>query len=484
MSGQQATAPIPADPEKLQAEVERLRRRLAEAGIDDEGGAAPPRERRQRWRAVLSAVLVTLAVLLAPVSAVAVWASQEINNPDVYTARMSAVIDDQSVRDAISRRASDAVLARVDLDAVAQEAAQLIGENRNLNERQSAAVGFLADSAASAATNLITEQIGSLVNSAEFESIWLAASATAQESLVAWLSGDDDRALQIQGDSLVVDISEVLTEVKQRLTDRGVGLADRIPTDTEATFVLVQSDAIGSIQTGYSLLSTLGVWLPVLVVALAVAGILLARRRRNALLGAGIGLLIVASLALMAMAVVSATYKRALPDEVDPAAVGAVFDAMLTPLVGLLWAGFAIAVIIIVAASLMGRGRFATDTRGRLAAAGGSARGVLAGWGADLSGIRSWAVPAATGLRIAAVAVAVVVLMLIPLKTVSAVLWTALGLVFALVVIEILAGGEREPAPAPGGSAAAGDGPESAAVGSGPAAGGGSVPAADKAEQS
>lgn len=66
-------------------------------------------------------------------------------------------------------------------------------------------------------------------------------------------------------------------------------------------------------------------------------------------------------------------------------------------------------------------------------------QGQLAQWGASMTGARQWVGGNAGGLRIGAALLAVAYLVLVRYKTVSLVLWTTVGLLVALFVIQIFA---------------------------------------------
>ena len=83
-----------------------------------------------------------------------------------------------------------------------------------------------------------------------------------------------------------IQLGPIVAEVKQRLVDRGVGIASAIP-EVDRTIVVAQSDSLATIRVVYSLAVTLGWWLPVLMLLFFVAGIAFARRKATAVLGSG-----------------------------------------------------------------------------------------------------------------------------------------------------------------------------------------------------
>src|SRR5512133_2805717 len=82
--------PNNGDDEQAQAaELERLRLRAAEleaqvaAAAEGQTGSKIPVS-RDRWRTIVATCLIVVACLLAPLSVVSVWASQQISDTDRY----------------------------------------------------------------------------------------------------------------------------------------------------------------------------------------------------------------------------------------------------------------------------------------------------------------------------------------------------------------------------------------------------------------
>ena len=55
-----------------------------------------------------------------------------------------------------------------------------------------------------------------------FADFWVTANTRAQAALVRLLQGDDTGAISLQGDQVVLDVSQVIEQVKQRLVARGL----------------------------------------------------------------------------------------------------------------------------------------------------------------------------------------------------------------------------------------------------------------------
>ncbi|MGO8609871.1 hypothetical protein ACC848_43725, partial [Rhizobium johnstonii] len=79
-------------------------------------------------------------------------------------------------------------------------------------------------------------------------------------------------------------LGEIVARVQDRLVDQGVGIAGVIPT-VDRVVIIGTGDNVALLRTVYALAVAVGWWLPLIVLALFVGGILIARRRSTAVLG-------------------------------------------------------------------------------------------------------------------------------------------------------------------------------------------------------
>src|SRR5690606_29151063 len=100
--------------------------------------------------------------------------------------------------------------------------------------------------------------------------------------------------------------------------------------------------------------------------------------------------------------------------------------------------------VLFLAGLVLGENRGARGLRSLPVAAAASIQRGLASLGLRMDGVRSWVAAEATGLRIAVAMAAVVFVMLQRYKTPDLILWTTVGLLVALFVIQILVSGVEE----------------------------------------
>ena len=116
---------------------------------------------------------------------------------------------------------------------------------------------------------------------------------------------------------------------KQDLVAHGFKLASSIPPVTP-TLALFQGKDLGKAQSQYRLLEDLKVVLPILALVLIVAGVYAARGRRNALVGAGLGLAASMLVLGIGLEIFRSVYLSSVPSNVLPSdAAAAVWDALV-----------------------------------------------------------------------------------------------------------------------------------------------------------
>lgn len=424
---------------RLQAEVDRLQGELAVA--TSAPGASAPRQSKHRMRSFWSALLIIVACILAPLSVVAVWAKGEVTDTDRYVATVAPLASDPAIQQAISTRVTTEINNAIDLPALTQEAIGTLTENRDLNPRQQAALQALAGPLDSGIESFIGNEVDAVIQSDQFAAFWTQANTKLSQQLNAALTGEDQSgALQLQGDEIVLNVGDVVAQVKNQLVAKGFTVAEKIPA-VDTTMVLYESNSLTQIQTAYSLLNTLGFWLPIVAAILALVGVAVANTPRKAVLGLGIGLTIAMAVSALLYQIGRAALIDKLPPESSASAATVLLDTVSYFLRQALWAGAVAGVLLILAAIFTGPTRLAVGVRGLFVRAAAAIQGQLASWGATMNSVRGFVAAQATGLRIAATIAALAFVLIQRYKTPGLVLWTTVGLLVVLFVIQILASG-------------------------------------------
>lgn len=419
--------------EELQAEVARL---------EEQVHAQPTVPTGSRWRAFWSAVCITLACLLAPLSIVAVWAKGEVTDTERYVATVGPLASDPTIQQAVADRVTTEVLGYLNIEELTQEAISTITSNRDLTPQQTAALTALAGPLDSGIEGFVGDKVTEIVQSDAFEATWVEANTRASGRLNQVLSGDNTGPVSIQGNDVTLDLGQVVAQVKQALIDKGFTVAEKIPT-VDTQMVIFQSDDLPAAQRAYAALNTLGLWLPIIAIVLALIGVVAARHRHKAVVGLGIGLTLSSLVSGALVAIGRTEYLTALPDGVNAGAATILFDTVTYFLRQTLWAALAAGIVLILAGILTGRSRFATGVRGLCVSAAAAIQGQLASWGAGMDSARSWVGGNAGGLRIGATLLAVAYVAFVRYKTVSLVVWTTVVLLVVLFLIQIFASDKK-----------------------------------------
>jgi hypothetical protein len=426
------------------AELERLRAELAElrareqaddtaegAGPGDADGGRRHRGRNGlRWVAV--AVLVVLAAQLTIVAVVARYARGQVLDTDKYVATMAPVGRDPAVQRAVSARVSDAVLDRIDVRDVAQQA---MGKLTELGAPE--IVQGLAIPIANQVENFVREQVDQFVHSDKFLQLWDQANRRAHGRVVAVLTGKGRGAVEIEEGRVTLDLATMIDNVKQRLVDRGFGLADRIP-EVHRTFVLVESRDLLRAQRAVRLLDRVATVMPFVVIGLLVAAVFVAPNRRRGLLISALG--VAAGMVLLALALALARewfLDNARPENMTPQEAVGVIATILDPLRLAMRAVLALALVIALAAFLTGPSGAARWVRSSVGRVRDMVRARVEGE-RQPSPVEAWIGVHKMALRLTVIGLAVLVLALWTYPSGAVVIGIVLVVLAALAVVELV----------------------------------------------
>ncbi|MGW4382717.1 hypothetical protein [Kitasatospora sp. NPDC004531] len=395
--------------------------------------------RRHRVRSFFAVLLIVLAAVLTPLAVVASWSRSQVTDTDRFVATMAPLASDPAVQAAVADRATAAVMQQLPVSDLLNEVAP--GDQPALN----ALLGKVGSALTDGLTGFVHGQVLDVVRSDAFAGIWETVLRDAHAAFTNVLTGQGGGSVQVKGDTVTLDLAPVIAQVKDRLVARGLGPAEKIP-EVHTDFTLVQSDAVRKAQTGLRLLDLAGFWVPVLAVLCAVGGVLLAVRRRRAVVTAALAMAAGAVLLGIGLSVFRALYLDKLPAEVDQAAAGAIYDTLVRYLRAAVRMLLALGIVIALAAWLTGPGRRAGWVRQLWQAGLGAVRRAAEGIGLRLGPVGRFVHRWKAWLGWGAVAVAAVVLLTWGYPTVAVVLWIALALLAALAVLEFLDARPEEPA--------------------------------------
>jgi hypothetical protein len=426
------------------SEVERLRARVAELESQVSQSAEPaepPEEggRRSAWWGVASAVLLIVACVLAPLSVASVWASTQLSDTEAYVDTVAPLADDPAVQQAVADEVTAAVVENLDVEAVATDALEALAAQEDVPPRVAALLPGLAVPLTNGVESFTRTQVENLLASQQFADLWAQVNRVAHEQVVTLLEGNEGGAVSAQDDTITLNLGPIIEQVKTRLVDQGFSLAANIPT-VDRQFVLVQNDAITSAQGFYSLLNTLGVWLPIVAVALFAAGVVLARDRRRALLKGALGVTVAMVVLGLGLTLVRMYYVETTPaDILTEDAAGGVFDTLVRFLRTGIRATAVTFLLIALVAFLSGPSSASVRSRRALEHGIGSLRGEAEAAGFNTGRLGTWTYAHKRALWVTTFIVAGLVLMFWSQPTAWTVLGVALVVALVLALVEFLA---------------------------------------------
>jgi hypothetical protein len=430
------------------AELERLRAEVGELRAQAAGGGPTGSRARPaggRWRAPVAALAIILGCVLAPVSVLGVWAANQVSNTDRYVANMTPLIHDPAIQSALSAKITDQITSRVDVHAVVTQAsAQLASANL---PRLSTLLQSFSGQIVSGVNNLIATTVSRAVASPAVAALWAQALRVSHTAVVQVLSGQGNGSLSLVNGEVVLHIGPLITQVKDQLVARGITIVQKIPV-VKADFPLFAATNLDKAQRGYRLLTTLKWVLPLLALALLAAGIGIARRHRRGLIGAALGLAASMLVLAIGMAITRAIYLNSVPQSVLPSdAAAALYDTLVRFIKQGLRVLLLVGLVVAAGAFLAGPSGAAVSIR----------HGVVNGidWlrtRGNRAGLRTgpagaWTAAHIRLLRVAAILVAVLVFVFWGQPTLGVVVLLVVLLLVVLGIIELIGGGQQQPAP-------------------------------------
>jgi hypothetical protein len=378
---------------------------------------------------------VVLAALLTTPAAVAFWGQRTLNDGQRYLATVGPLVDSPEVQDAIATKVIAAIEQQVDVEAILNEVFAGVITDRPRLQRL---VGPLSG----AINGLIEREVRAFVASDAFADVWVRVNTRAQQALVRVLKGERTGAVSVQGDQVVLDVGDVIDQVKQRLVARGLTVVQNVPIpDVDKQIVLLDAPQLRQARTIYAFANPLARWLIVLVLALYLAAVLLARRRPRMTVTIGVALAANALLVALCLSVGRQLFIDKLAGSTFGPASSVFYDTLLAYLERgwkvLLWLGL----ILVVAGWFTGSN--AAGTAVRSAVSGGLQTVGAALAGGPVGGAGRWVAANARWLRVVIGVLGAVVLLWGNDVSLSRLVWSLLLVILLLAVLQVLVGAGR-----------------------------------------
>jgi hypothetical protein len=290
-----------------------------------------------------------------------------------------------------------------------------------------------------AVNNLVAQTVTKVLDSDQFDQLWITVNTKLQEALIAALSNDPSGAVTIQGDQVVLDTGDLIAVVKQKLVDQGLSFAANIPVPpiADREVVLLTSPQLKQARFAYAVAQPIAQWLIYVTLLLFVIAVLVSRKRPRMTMAVGIAIILGAVVVRLLLAFGEGQIELTLSGTTFAVAQQAFFTILTVFLLNAIRAAFALGLVLAIV------GWFLSGTKSALAARGFFG-GAVSGAGGRASGtaiapVAAWFARTRVFWRFAIAAVAALVILAASPLTGSLILWTAVVAVVALVILEFLA---------------------------------------------
>jgi hypothetical protein len=403
--------------------------------------------RPSRGRSAAVVICLVLAALLTTPAAIAYWGQRTLNDTTRYVNTVGPLINSPEVQDAIATKVTDAIDKQVDIEALLNDVFAGVITDRPRLQRL---VGPLSG----AINSLVDRQVREFIASDQFADLWTAANTRLQQSLQRVLKGDRSGAISLQGDQVVLDVSDVIDQVKQRLVDRGLTIVQRVPIpNVDKQIVLLEAPQLKQLRTIYAFANPLAQWLIVLVAGLYLVALVLARRRPRMTVIIGAVLAANALLLALALSVGRQLFIDALAGTTFGPASTVFYDTLLSYLERGRQVFFWLGLILVAVGWFAGPNKYGSAVRGGVTVGLENIGGAMAD--GPVGGAGRWVATNARWLRAAVGLLGVVVLLWGNDVSLSRLFWSLALVLGLLAVVQVLVGAGRAPV-APGPIAPAG----------------------------
>jgi hypothetical protein len=251
-------------------------------GATEQYQLSPVTRDRIRPRTIFSIIVFVLATILTPISVAGHWAHSTIIDTERYIETVGPIGASPEVQAVFAQVVTDSIVEQVDTESIVSDFLGGILPNEALTDR-------LAGPIATGINGLIGEAVDTFVTSDAFTTAWLALNKAAQKGFIALLENEPSGPIELQGDDVVLNLDSVITLAQEKLVENGISFAANIsvPT-TDKQFVLMSVPALSQARTFYAFSAPFLSWIMVLIAAMFILAILLARRRARTTVAVGI----------------------------------------------------------------------------------------------------------------------------------------------------------------------------------------------------
>src|SRR4051794_921300 len=223
-------------------------------------------ETSSRGRHIAVWVLVVVATLLMLVMSLTTWVNRQMLDNDAWTHASRQIVVDDKVQSALSAYLVNQLYDNVDVAAALRERLPA-----NLDRLAGPLAGALREPAANAAERMLARP--------RVQELFVQTSSRAHQRLVNVLENKTGFGISTGNGLVTLDLDALVVELATEMGLPESAIA-KIPADT-AVVTVMRSDQLGAAQKLVRAIHALSLWLLVIVLALYVAAVALARGARR-----------------------------------------------------------------------------------------------------------------------------------------------------------------------------------------------------------
>ena len=401
-----------------------------ENAVQPEAADAAVKKPRRHHR-ILVSILLVLGFILTPITMITLFVKSQITDTGRYVQTVKPLAADPNVQAYIADVATKQLEAQVD---VQQYVANLLP----------AKAEPLAGPITSALEGFVHEAVLRVVQSPQFQTVWVNANRIAHAQIVHVLTNERSGTVSTANGKVTVDLSALGDQIKQQLASTGISAFQKIPTDKITGQVTIfESQDLYKARRAVGLLNKLGYILPFVVLLCFGLAIYLSYNRRRGFMKAAVAFTLGALVLAIGLKIGRGIYlDAAVNADIPHDAAAAIYDTLVRFLQLSARAVLTFSIVVVIAAFLAGPSHFAVwfRTSVKRAAHWLGAQSDGAGWG--WLGSSGFVVARKRELRILAALVGFVALFFWKHPTGIVIFWIAVCVVIVLAIIEFYG---REP---------------------------------------
>jgi len=403
------------DTEQLKAEIERLKAENAALV------AEPPKQ--TFWRNASASVLILIGVLLVAMSISALWLNRTMMDEERFVGTFAPLAQNVAIQDWVAKSSTDAIFANVDIEGYVKQALEPLPPQ----------AAMLAAPITGAVQNFITEAATKIVRSPQFPVVWEKTLRLTHKAFIAAVSDKSTGVITKQGGVVTLDVTLLVDEIKQALVDKGLGFVQNINLPISTSQVtLVDSQTLADFALAVQALNAMALVLPFLALALLSGGVAVAANRRKAVLWMGVGILTLTIIPVQALYLGQIPFTQAMLElaNMPSAAATAAYDIIFVNLIRANQLASVIGLVFVIGAIFAGPSAWATALRNGL-------RHGLTNIGPDwdFGVVGEWIHKHESGMRTTGIIAAVIMLLLVPTKSMSTIIWLVVWVVLWMIAV-------------------------------------------------